>query len=323
MRIIEMGQIQEAIDQVDMLPAIEAGFIAYSRGRAVVPPVGELILEDAPGEVHIKYGYLRGDEYYVIKVASGFYRNPEIGLPSGDGMMMLFSQRTGVPVGVLVDHARLTDVRTAVAGALAARALAPEGVECIGVIGTGVQARLQVRYLDGIIGSRRLLVWGRRREALDAYEAEMEAEGYEVETTLDPSDVGRACRLILTVTPSTEPLVEAADVRPGTHITAVGSDTVGKQELAADVLGRANRVVADSILQCEERGELAHALAAGLVARDDVVELGSVLAGDAPGRTGPDDITVADLTGLAVQDVQAAKSVMEFVLQQEETGGDT
>jgi ornithine cyclodeaminase len=313
MKIIGLEEIKRAIGQVDLMSSIEAGFVAYSEGRTVVPPVGELILEDPPGEVHIKYGYLKGDEYYVIKVASGFYGNAALGLPTGDGLMLLFSQRTGTLVGILIDHAHLTDVRTAVAGALAARALAPPVVEQIGIIGTGVQARLQVRYLAEVLPCRRVMVWGRRDEALEAYRSEMEAEGYEVTTTLDASEVGPACQLIVTATPSTEPLIRLDEITPGTHITAVGSDTVGKQELDHAILGRADRVVVDSVSQCSERGELAHALAAGLVEVEDVVELGSVLGGSRPGRTDPQQITVADLTGLAVQDVQAAKAVMEWI----------
>ena len=315
MRIIGIEEIEAVLDRIDLMPAIEAGFIAYSEGRAVVPPVGELILEDPPGEVHIKYGYLKGDEYYVIKVASGFYGNAALGLPTGDGLMMLFNQRTGEPVGVLLDHARLTDVRTAVAGALAARELAPPGVERIGVVGTGVQARLQVRHLAAVVPCRRLMVWGRRQEGLAAYRRDMESDGYEVMTTLDAAEIGPACQLIVTATPSTEPLIFLDQIGAGTHITAVGSDTVGKQELDAAILGRADRVVVDSVSQCQERGELAQALAAGLVSSDQVVELGSVLAGSVPGRTDAGQITIADLTGLAVQDVQAAKAVMESVTE--------
>lgn len=311
MRLIELAEIEQALAEADLLPAIEAGFIAYSEGRAVVPPVGELILEEPPGEVHIKYGYLKGDDYYVVKIASGFYDNPTRGLPSGDGLMLMFRQDTGEPVGLLLDRAHLTDVRTAVAGALAARELAPAGVDRIGIVGSGTQARLQVRHLRGIVDCRRVLVWGRRDAALTAYRQEMEAAGYEIQTTRDAAEIGPACRLIVTVTPSTEPLLRADEIAPGTHITAVGSDTVGKQELESAILGRADLVVADSLSQCRERGEIAHALGAGSLVESDVVELGEVLARRAPGRTSPEQITVADLTGLAVQDVQAAKAVMD------------
>ena len=152
---------------------------------------------------------------------------------------------------------------------------------------------------------------------MERYREEMGAEGYEVETTRDVAQIGTSCQLIVTVTPSTEPLLRAAEIGPGTHITAVGSDTVGKQELEAAILLNADRVVVDSLSQCRERGELAHALGGDGLAEEDVVELGTVLAGEAPGRTAPEQVTVADLTGLAVQDVQAAKAVMD-ALQSED-----
>jgi ornithine cyclodeaminase len=310
MRLIELAEIEHALGSLDLIPAMEAGFIAYSRNRAVVPPVGELLLEDPPGEVHIKYGYLVGDAYYVIKVASGFYENPSLGLPSGDGLMLVFRQETGEPVALLADRAHLTDVRTAVAGAVAARQLAPPVVARIGVLGTGVQARLQIRHLEDEVECRRLLVWGRSPGSLEKYRAEMVAAGYEVATTLDSSEVAPECELIITATPSRTPLVTGSEVKAGTHITAVGSDTVGKQELDVSVLGKADRVVADSLSQCRERGEIAAGLAAGVINEEDIVELGAVLAGDAAGRSAPEEITVADLTGLAVQDVQAATEVL-------------
>lgn len=313
MRVISQDEIEQALESIDLLPAIEAAFVAYSAGRAVVPPVGELVFEDPPGEVHIKYGYLEGGRSYVIKVASGFYENPALGLPSGDGLMILCEQRTGRPAAVLLDRGRLTDVRTAVAGAIAAKLLAPERVETIGIVGTGVQARLQLMHLRDIVDCRRVLVWGRRQEACEAYCDEMRSQGFEVAATSDVGSIGETCELIVTTTPSRTPLLAAADLRPGTHITAVGSDTVGKQELEAEVLGRAEVVVADSRSQCRERGEIAAALSAGMIKLDTVVELGELLAGDAAGRSRQEEITVADLTGLAVQDVQAAQAVVDGI----------
>lgn len=315
MRIITLEEIENALESLDLLPAIEQAFVAYSAGRAVVPPVGELLLEDPPGEVHIKYGYLEGGDHYVVKIASGFYENARLGLPSGDGLMLLFEQRTGRAVAALIDRSHLTDVRTAVAGAIAARALGPAGVDSVGVIGTGVQARLQVAELEKVIGCRRVVVWGRRAEAVAAYSDDMTGRGFVVEAAAEPAEVAERCRLLVTVTPSKEPLLRADDIRPGTHITAVGSDTVGKQELEAAILGAADRVVVDSLAQGRERGEIAHALAEGCLREEQVVELGAVLAGDAPGRGGDEQITVADLTGLAVQDVQAAEAVYKAVQQ--------
>lgn len=181
----------------------------------MVPPVGELILDE--GESRIKYGFIREEPWYVVKIASGFYRNPERGLPSGDGMMLLFSQATGQPVAALLDHGRLTDVRTAAAGAIGARYLAPRRVERIGVAGTGVQARLQLHHLKPITDCRAVLAWGRSDEKLEAYRRDVAAEGFDVAVTKNPAELGAACNLIVTTTPSTEPLLRVEDIRPGTR----------------------------------------------------------------------------------------------------------
>lgn len=311
MRVIALSAIERALARIDPLPAIEAGFVAYSLGRAVLPSVGELTFDEPPGEVHIKYGYLRGGEYYVIKVASGFYRNPERGLPSSDGLMLLFRQETGEPMALLQDRGRLTDLRTAVAGAVAAKHLAPVRIEAIGVLGSGIQAREQLRQLKGVTPCRTVVAWGRNRERLEAYRDEMGAEGFEVALAESPADVAARTNLIVTVTPATEPLLRADQIRPGTHLTAVGSDTPTKRELDVEILRRADRVVVDSVEQVALRGESHHALAAGAIARADLVELGAVIAGTAPGRTSDAQITVADLTGLAVQDLQIATAVLQ------------
>lgn len=313
MRTIALPEIERALAAVDPLPAIEAGFVAFSQGRAVLPPVGELTFAEPPGEVHIKYGYLRGGEHYVIKVASGFYRNPERGLPSSDGLMLLFRQATGEPLALLQDRGRLTDLRTAVAGAVAAKHLAPSRVEAIGVLGSGIQAREQLRQLKGITPCRRVVAWGRNRGRLEAHRDEMESEGFEVALAETPAEVAARANLIVTATPATEPLLHADEIRPGTHLTAVGSDTPAKRELDVAILRRADRVVVDSVDQVMLRGESHHALAAGVIAREDLVELGAVIAGSAPGRTSDDQVTVADLTGLAVQDLQIATAVLQAI----------
>lgn len=307
MRIVALAEIEEVLQRLDLVPAIERGFVAYSAGRATIPPVGELLLDG--GEVHIKYGYVEGGDHYVIKIASGFFDNPRLGLPSGNGMMLLFDRRTGAPTCLLLDEGRLTDVRTAVAGAIAARHLAPAGVERIGILGTGVQARLQLCHLAPVVPCRRVLVWGRRREQLEGYVARLAGSGFEIETTRDPDELLASCTLVVTATPATEPLLSAAALRPGTHITAVGSDTPAKQELQAEILARADVVVADSRAQCRERGEIHRALAAGVLEMERVVELGEVIAGRAAGRTAAAQITVADLTGVAVQDLEIAEAI--------------
>lgn len=321
MHVFSREQIETVLASIDLIPLIEEGFVAYSDGRAVIPPVGELTFEQPPGDVHIKYGYIKGGEYYVIKIASGFYENPKRDLPSSDGLMLLFRQETGESVAVLLDQGLLTDIRTAAAGAIAAKYLAPKNVGRIGIMGTGTQARLQLEYLRGIVDCNRAVVWGRGDEQLRRFKDDMARQGFEIQTTRQAGDVGESCNLIVTTTPATAPLLLVDQINCGTHITAMGSDTPGKQELDAGILARADVVIADSKSQCLIRGEIANAVEAGLLGEDEFDELGSVIAGNAPGRTSDEQITVADLTGVAVQDMQIAKAVYEELLEQSSVNG--
>ena len=157
--VYKLEQIKAALKGVDVIEIIEAGFVAYSKGKVVVPPVGEMIFTDPPGDVHIKYGYIQGDDYYVIKIASGFYDNPKLDLPSGSGLMLVFSQKTGQPECILLDEGYLTDVRTAAAGAVVAKYLAPKIVNRIGILGAGIQGRLQLEYLAPITDCREVTIW--------------------------------------------------------------------------------------------------------------------------------------------------------------------
>ena len=314
-RTYQLEQIKQVVDKLDVAKYIEEGFVAYSQGRVVVPPVGEMIFENPPGDVHIKYGYIKEDDYFAIKIASGFYENYKIGLPTSDGLILLFSQRHGALVSILLDECYLTNVRTAVAGQVAAKYMAPSKIDCIGVFGTGVQGRMQVEYLKPVLDCSDIIVWGRHQDNLDTYKRDMQKLGYTVQTTLDAAEVTEECRLIITATPSEIPLIDVKQIKPGTHITAMGSDTHLKQELDPKILQIADVVVADSIEQCLSRGEISKALQAGLINKEDLIEIGDVIAGRQSGRTSDEQITVADLTGVAVQDIQIAKAVHEALLQ--------
>jgi ornithine cyclodeaminase len=309
-KIFRLTEIKEVLNNLDPINAIEKGFVAYSRGQVIVPPVGEMIFENPPGDVHIKYGYIIGDDYYVIKIASGFYENVSLGLSSGNGLMLIFMQKTGELAAVLLDEGYLTDIRTA-AGAVAARFLAPKQVSRIGVFGAGVQGKLQVSFLKSVIGCREVIVWGINKEELLDYQKKMEPQGFHVETTLNSSDITATCNLIITATPSKIPIVTAGQIQKGTHITAMGSDTSEKNELDPKILQNADIVVADSISQCLSRGEIFQAIQAGLISKEKPVELGNIIAGESPGRTSLDQITVSDLTGVAIQDIQITKAVYE------------
>ena len=309
--IFNLDQIKKVLPTLDIVKDLEEGFIAYSQGQVVVPPVGELSFEDPPGDTHIKYGYIKGDDYYVIKIASGFYDNPKINLSSNSGLMLLFSQKTGVPAAILLDEGFLTDVRTAVAGEICAKYLAPKDIPRIGVFGTGVQARMQVEYLKSVTDCKDIIVWGRNKSGLDTYKRDMQEIGYAVQTTQNAKQVAESCNMIVTATAAKSPLLHAGQIRKGTHITAMGSDTLEKQELDPEILQTADMVVADSIEQCMLRGEIHKALEAGLLNKEDIFELGNVIIDKELQRTSADQITVADLTGVAVQDAQIAKAVYE------------
>lgn len=314
-RTYPLEQIKQVVDKLDLTKYIEDGFVAYSQGRVVVPPVGEMIFEKPPGDVHIKYGYIKEDDYFAIKIASGFYENYKIDLPTSDGLILLFSQRDGSLASILLDECYLTNVRTAVAGQIVAKYMAPSKIDCIGVFGTGIQGRMQAKYLKPVVDCSDIMVWGLPQDNFDTYQLDMEKLGYTVQTTTDAGEVTEKCRLIITATPSQSPLIDVSQVRPGTHITAMGSDTHLKQELDPKILQTADVVVADSIEQCLTRGEISKTLQAGLIDQADLIELGDVIAGHQSGRTSDAQITVADLTGVAVQDIQIAKAVHEALLQ--------
>jgi len=312
-KVLKLDEIKSQINVPDMIQAIEDGFVLYSEDKVVVPPVGFLNFKEPPGDVHIKYGYVKDDDVYVLKVASGFYDNEKIGVPFADGVILVFSQQTGQLKLVLHDECWLTDMRTAAAGAVAARHLAPGKVSCIGIIGTGGQARLQLELLQGTVDCQQCVVWGRDAAKVDKMIADLQANpaiqdwGLQIEAAESIGELAAKCNLIVTTTSAREALLLADQVQAGTHITAMGSDDHGKQELDAALLGKADLVVADSISQCVDHGECFHAVQDGSIAEDSILELGNVIKDPAAGRSNDDQITVADLTGVAIQDIQIAK----------------
>ncbi|MDX2446460.1 MAG: hypothetical protein QNK29_04585 [Desulfobacterales bacterium] len=316
-RTIPLDQIEEILKHMqitDIIDVIQEGFVAYSSGSVVVPPVGEMLFENPPGEAHIKYGYIVGDDAYVVKIASGFYENRELGISPNSGLMLMFSQKTGRLETILLDEGCLTNVRTAAAGAVAARHLAPKTVNCIGILGAGYQGRMQLEYLKPVVPCRNVMVWGLDQEELDAYTQEMTPKGYHIQTTLRTADVAKVCNLIVTATPSKKALLRVDDIKPGTHITAMGSDTPDKIELDPAILQKADIIVADSIEQSLSRGEIFQARQAGALSEKKVLELGKVITDKSSVRTSDDLISVADLTGVAIQDIQICKLVSSYKL---------
>lgn len=312
--VIHIKDIKSIVKNIDVVAAMEEGFIQYSNGNTVVPPVGELLFEDPKGDAHIKYGYIKNDPYYVIKIASGFYGNAALGIPSSQGLMLLFDQKTGVPIAVLLDEGYLTDIRTAAAGALAAKYFAPKKISAIGIVGTGIQAKLQLQYLQKHTQTNSVWVWGRSKDKTERFAKEIEGD-LDIHIAKSPAELAKHCNLIVTTTPSETSLLKAEDIQKGTHITAVGSDTEHKQELESELLKKADIVIADSIPQSKSRGEIYRALKDGEISEDKIIELGTAIQNTDLQRTNDDQITIVDLTGVAVQDIMITKAVFNGYLK--------
>jgi ornithine cyclodeaminase len=312
--LLREAEIRALVDPASCISAIERAFTSYAAGRAELPGVIHLDVSEARGEIHVKAGYLHGGNCWAVKIASGFPGNTTLGLPANDGMVVVFDAATGVPAAVLFDNGYLTDLRTAAAGAVAARHLARAKLGGVAVIGTGTQARLQVRMLAEVRVFESLRIWGRRRDAAEAVIRDLASvlpHGVRASVADTPEAAVTGAEVVYTVTASRKPLLRAEWLGPGTLIVAVGSDGADKQELDVGVLASADRIVADSLAQCRRIGEIHHALDAGVIGESEVTELGRITGGLAPGRASPDERIVCDLTGVGVQDVAAAALVLE------------
>jgi ornithine cyclodeaminase len=307
--ILRENEIRECVGMTaEAVNAVALGFTRLAEGKVSLPPIIRVDVEAHQGEVDIKTAYIEGLDQFAIKIASGFFGNPSLGLPYGSGMMVLMSAKTGFLEAVLLDNGYLTDLRTGIAGAIAAKYLAPTQVTTAGVIGSGVQARYQIRGLRQFRDFERLMVYGIDSDGVEEYAAEMEEElGVEVIISDNAEEVFRQSQFVATTTPSREPYAKAAWLHPGMQITAMGSDGEHKQELFADVLGKADRIVCDSKSQCFRLGEIHHALKAGVLSEDsEITEIGELTAGRQTGRQNDEEITICDLTGVGVQDTTIA-----------------
>jgi ornithine cyclodeaminase len=253
--------------------------------------------------VHIKAAHIVGAPVFVVKIVSGFLANAA-SVPVSSGYIGVFDAVTGHPLGILLDGGYLTDLRTAAAGALAAKLLAAPNPAKTAIIGTGIQARYQLRALvEAGRGAARTVAWGRSPAALEAYCREMaENPGIAVVPAPTPEEAVRDADLIITVTAAHSPVIQARWLSPSATIVAVGADMPEKRELGESVLARADKIVVDSLAQCLAFGELHHGVTGGDISKEDVyAELGDVAANRKKGREGAEMI-VCDLTGLGAQD---------------------
>lgn len=307
-RIVTESELRNAVKlDAEVIDVVERAFAALATGKVVMPPILSMELAEANGEVDVKTAYIPDFEGFAIKVSPGFFDNPKIGLPSLNGLMILFSAKTGLVESVFLDNGYLTDIRTAAAGAVAARHMAPKQVKTAGVIGAGVQARLQIQAARLVRSFGKVLVWGRDMKKAKACADDIAATiGVEAEAAANPAQLVAESQLVITTTPSREPVLKADWLHPGLHITAMGSDQSGKNEIDPAALAAADAYVCDRASQCERLGELRSAVEAGVWKGGTPTELGEVISGKATGRRSDADITICDLTGTGAQDTAIA-----------------
>ena len=292
----------------EAVQCVEDAFRTLAGGKVAMPPILRLDIAEANGEVDVKTAYVPGLDSFAIKMSPGFFDNPKIGLASTNGLMVVLSAKTGLLEALLLDNGYLTDVRTAAAGAVAARHLSRENSESAAIIGAGMQAKLQLEALALVRPIKKAVIWARDRGKAEdlARHASLKLKIAALVAS-SPETAVRGADIVVTTTPATEPLVLADWIEPGQHVTAMGSDAEHKNEIDPALVKKADLYVADRLSQTRLLGELHHAIKAGLVGEgDNFAELGAVIAGTVPGRTSQTQITFADLTGTGVQDTAIA-----------------
>jgi ectoine utilization protein EutC len=295
---------------LDVLSVVENAFRRLATGKVIMPPILSMQIPEEHGEVDVKTAYIPGFEGFAIKVSPGFFDNPKLGLPSLNGLMIVFSARTGLVEALLLDNGYLTDIRTAAAGAVAARYLAPSVVETAGVLGAGVQARLQIEAAYLVRPFRRVLVWSRDFGKAEACAADITKKIGVPAFIASAEATVRESQLVITATPARHPILRSEWLHPCLHITAMGSDQAGKNEIDPQAIGKAHLYVCDRVSQAEKFGELRTARAAGLLNGIIPPELGHIIE-KRQGRTSEEEITICDLTGTGAQDTAIASHALQ------------
>ena len=303
---------------LDAIECVEQAFHALATKAVIMPPIMRLDILEHNGEIDVKTAYIPGVDSLAIKISPGFFDNPSLGLPSTNGLMVLFSTRTGMVEALLLDNGFLTNIRTAAAGAVAAKYLARADSQTAAILGAGAQAGLQLEALTLVRDINSATLWARDPAKAEARAIELsESLGIpvtpcaSVEGAIDNADI------VVTTTPSDQPILQSDLVRSGQHITAMGSDAEHKNEIDPRLITR-SRYFCDRLSQVQSLGELHHALDQELVKPSATFpELGQVISQQASGRENSDDITLCDLTGTGIQDTAIATLAYQRCLQQQ------
>ncbi len=318
MRLYSKKDIQQVIQlNAAVISEIENAFTALQTKKVTMPPIMRIDIPASNGEVDIKSAYVEGYDSFAVKLSSGFFDNPKLGLPSANGMMILIDTTTGEPKAVLADNGLLTDIRTAAAGAVAAKHLTREDSSTVAIIGTGSQAKYQLEALTKVRPITQVFVYGRNSERAQQYKSFVEKTfNVQVDVKETPSEAVSNSDVIITTTPATEPVLKAEWFHAGQHITAMGSDAQHKQELDNDIIKKADLFVCDVKEQSMMLGELRTVSNKQIL--DQVHELGEITSGQKPGRTNDQQLSVCDLTGTGVQDTQIARYTWKLLNAKED-----
>ena len=299
------------------LAAARRTFMALGRGEARVPPVLSLHLPEVNGEIDVKTAHVAGIDRIAIKISPGFFNNPDLGLPSLSGLMVVLDAGTGLLSALLLDNGYLTNIRTAASGAVATDLLANPKASNAAILGAGLQAELQARTLVLVRPVERLRIWARRMEQAEALCDKLMADGIANAEPLETVERAvEGAQIVITTTPAQEPLLPLRLVEPGMHITAIGSDAAYKNEIDPHIISKAAVYAPDIVDQCRKIGELRAARDAGLsVGTERLQTVGDIAVGKAAGRQSDDAITVADLTGTGAADTVIADMAIRAALQ--------
>jgi alanine dehydrogenase len=296
--VFSARHVEAAVSHARAVEAVREAFVAYARGEWTMPPkvyvpaypAGDFRAMPALGAGHA-----------LLKWVTSFPGNPALGLPTVTGLVLLSDASDG-SLRAALDAGAVTALRTGAAAVLAAETLGRPDAETAAVIGAGVNGRATAKTF--LSRGHSVMLWDvdelRARAVADELGAEVASSRQEA----------LAADWLVTVTPGHEILLHEGSLQPGQHVSLMGADGPGKAEIAVDELTRV-RVFCDDWEQASHNGELVHAVEAGKMTRDDVTQLGDVLAGTGPGRQSPDDITIFDSTGLAIQDLAIALAAME------------
>ena len=315
--ILQSEDIKKCVQlNEQLIPIIEDAFKNLAQGKTTMPPILRLDIEKYHGETDVKAAYIEGLDSYAVKVASAFFNNPKLGLQSSTGLMILLDSQTGFIKSVLLDKGYLTDVRTAIAGAIAAKHLSNHDSTKAGIIGAGLQAKLQLEALTLVRKINIAYIWSRDSTKTNKFVEQIKDLNITLEVCSSAEEVLQKSEIVVTTTPSKSPLIKSDWLKKGLHITAMGSDAEQKNELDPVIIKQCDLYVPDSVSQTAILGELHHALEKNIVSSDyNYDELGNVILNSNLGRKSKDDITVCDLTGTGVQDTAIARHTFNIALK--------